>query len=262
MTVEVLRLSGVPDGEPDRVVSALLADFRAHPDLSRLLVVDDTVALIGHSAIFERLLTSHRLDHLVCVAVGPRAADSREFRFPGNIGGGQGSTVLWVSDPDGIDWRLAASAIARGHPGNSASGLDHLIELLMVDEVFDRVCDIARQVPGGVASPGIRLAGADDEAGSFAAALVLAIRRLTTADPGLPAGADEPFTALQGAPVGTARLAEQGELARYREEVTAAADSASRALTQLAGIGGLLSLSPPRVRAHVTEAGVRAGRAP
>jgi hypothetical protein len=259
MTVEVLRLSGLPDGEPDRAVSALLADFHAHPDLSRLLVVDNTVALIGHSVVFERLLTSHRLDHLVCVAVGPRAADSREFRFPGNIGGGQGSTVLWVSDPHGIDWRLAASAIARGHSGNSASGLDHLIELLMVDEVFDRVCDMARQVPGGVASPGIRLAGTDDEAGSFAAALVLAIRRLTATDPGLPAGADEPFTVLQGAPVGTARLTEQGELARYREEATAAADSASRALTRLAGIGGLLGLSPPSIRVHVTEAGSALG---
>jgi len=259
MTVEVLRLSGLRGGDADQVVGALLADQRSHPDLSRLLVIDDTAALIGHSEVFECLLTSRRLDHLLCVAVGPRAGDSREFRFPGNIGGAQGSAVLWVSDPHGIDWRLAASAVAVGHSGNSASGLDHLIALLSVDEVFDRVCEIARHLPGGVASPGIRLAGADDEAASFAAALVMVIRRLTTREPGLAAGADEPFKALLGAPAGTVNLAEHGELSRCREDVAASAGTAADAATRWAGVSGMLGSGPPEVRAHVIGTGSALG---
>ena len=255
MTVEILRLSGLRGAEAEQAASTLLADFRSHPDLSRLLVIDDTAALIGHSVVYERLLTSHRLDHLLCVAVGPRGGDSRELRFPGNIGGGQGSPVLWVSDPHGIDWRLAASAIAVGHSGNSASGLHHLIELLSVDDVFDRVCENVRYVPGGVASPGLRLAGADDEAASFAAALVMAIGRLTGPGSGLAPVDNEPFTALQGARPGIANLAEDGEIPRYRDHVIASAASASDALTQLAGIAGLLGLSQPGVRAPLMEVG-------
>jgi hypothetical protein len=258
MTVEILRLSGLRGSEAGQAAGTLLAD-RAHRDLSRLLVVDDTAALIDHSAVYERLLTSRRLDHLLCVAVGPRAANSRELRFPGNIGGAQESAVLWVSDPLGIDWRLAASAIAMGRGRNSANGLHHLIELLSVDEVFDRMCEIARQVPGGVASPGLRLAGADDEAASFAAALATAIRRLTGPGSG-PAPVDhEPFPLLQDARGSTASLAEDGELSRYRENVIASAASASDALMQLAGIGGLAGLSQPGVQAHVAETGSALG---
>jgi hypothetical protein len=259
MTVEVLRLSGLQDGDADQVAGALLDDQRAHPDLSRLVVIDDTAALIGHAAVYERLLTSRRLDHLLCVAVGPRAGHSKEFRFPGNISGAQGSALLWVSDPYGIDWRLAASAIAVGHSGNSASGLDHLVELLSVDEVFDRVCEIARHVPGGVASPGIRLAGAGDEAASFAAAFVMVIRRLTTREPGLVAGADEPFKALLGAQAGTVNLTEHGELSRCREDVAVSCAAATDAATRWAGVSGMLGFGPPDVRDHVIKTATALG---
>ncbi len=259
MTVEILHLSGLRGGDADQAVGALLADSRTHPDLSRLLVIDDTTALIGHSAVYERLLTSRRLDHLLCVAVGPRAGNSREFRFPGNIGGGQGSAVLWVSDPHGIDWRLAASAIAVGHSGTSAGGLEHLIQLLSVDEVFDRVCEIARHVPGGVASPGIRLAGADDEAASFAAALVLAIRRITARDAGLAVGADEPFKAMLGIAAGTTKLTEHGELSRCHENVVASVAAASEALSRMTGIGGMARAGQPGIREYVIEVGSALG---
>jgi len=259
MTVEVLRLTGLLGEDADATASALVADVRAHPDLTRLLVIDDTAALIGHSAVYERLLTSHRLDHLICVAVGPRAGDGREFRFPGNIGGGRGSAVLWVGDPHGIDWRLAASAIAVGHSGNLASGLHHLIELLSVDEVFDRVCEIARHVPGGVASPGLRLTGADDEAVSFAAALVMAIRRLIGPGSGLAPADSGPFSALQVTRPGTARLAEGGRLSQDHEDVNTGAASASRELALLAGFGGLLGLEQPSIRDHVIETGTALG---
>ena len=149
--------------------------------------------------------------------------------------------MLWGSDPHGIDWRPATSAIAVGHSGNSASGLRHLIDLLSVDEIFDRVCEVAKHLPGGVASPGLRLAGADDEAASFATALVMAIWRLTGPGSGPTPMDNEPFTALQDTQSGTASLAEDGELSRNRKDVIASAALAPDALTQLATIRGLLA---------------------
>ncbi len=256
MTVEILRLSGADDGD---AVGALLDDYRAHPDLSRLLVIDDTAALFDHLAVYERLLTSRRLDHLLCVAVGPRPADSGEFRFPANISGAQGSAVIWVGDRDGIDSRLAASAVAVGHTGNSESGLHHLVGLLSVDEVFDRVCEIARNVPGGVMSPGLRLTGTEDEGARFAAALVLAIQRLTAADPVSAARADEPFTVLLAAPAGPVGLAEHGELSRYRQHVIDSAALASDALPRYAGIDGLLSRDRSGVYGQVRETAAALG---
>jgi hypothetical protein len=255
MTVVVLRLTGLRGDGADGAVRALLADHGAYPDLSRLLVVDDTVALTGHSGVYERLLTSRRLDHLLCVAVGPRADHSRELRFPGNIGGGQGSVVLWVGDPNGVDWQLTGSTIAMGHSGNSASGLHHLVELLSVEEIFDRVCEVSARVPGGVASPGLRLAGADDETASFAAALIMAIRRAT--EPGLSqvAADSRPFTGMPGARPGTAGLAADGELTRCHENVNDSVLIASDAVRQLAGIAGLLGAGQPNIPADITDVG-------
>jgi len=257
MTVEILRLTGVSDG--DHAVGSLLKDVRGHPDLSRLLVIDDTAGLLPHLSAYERLLTSKRLDHLLCVAVGPRARDGGKFRFPANISGAQGSAVIWVSDQDGIDWRLSPAAIAVGHTGNSQSGLHNLVDLLSVDEVFDRVCELAGNVPGGVASPGLRLTGTEDEGVRFTAALMLAIQRLTSADPVPAAHADAPFAVLLAASPGTAGLAEGGEISRYREDVIASQASASEALARYASPGGLLGGEQPEVYGQVQRTGAALG---
>ena len=69
MTVQVLWLAGAGDA------AARVEDILADPyrdDLRRLLLVDDTGSLVEHSPLYERLLTSGRLDHLLCIAVGPR----------------------------------------------------------------------------------------------------------------------------------------------------------------------------------------------
>ena len=258
MTVKVLRLSGLLSGDAYQAADALLAD-RSAPDLTRLLVVDDTATLVNRSAVYERLLTSRRMDHLLCVAVGPRPEGSREFRYPGSISGGQGGMMLWVSNPHGIDWRPTSSAIAVGHSGSSASGLDHLIELLVVDEVFDRVCKMSSDIPGGAASPGIRLARMDDEATNFSAALVMAIRRLTGAGSGLAPTDNEPFTVPWATRTATPSLVEDGELARYRENVMVAAATTSETLTRLSGVGGLFGTGQSNVRDRVIELGSALG---
>ena len=171
---------------------------RARADLSRLLVLDDTALLVEHAPVYERLDTARRVEDLLCVAVGPRAGDGRTLRLPGNLGGTQGSAGA-VGERPGRH-RLAGGRGGGRHrapagpgqrPGPYSSSCSR-----------SRRCSTActrpssTKVPGRVASPGLRLAGADDEAATFAAALALAIRRLC--DPG--PGTDGPFAALLPAP--------------------------------------------------------------
>lgn len=252
MTVEILWLTGQADPDAADTVNALLADLHGHPDLRRLLVLDDTVRLAGRTLVYERLVTARRVEDLLCVALGPRADGDRQLRLPGNLAGTQGSGVLWVSDPHGIDWRMAASAIAMGHSGGAKSGLDYLVELLSVDEVFDRVRTVmTTQVPARVASPGLRLAGADDEAVAFAGALAAAIRRLTE-----PAqGAEKPFRELLPGSVGGAGLASDGDLARCHADVVESARAAGDALARLRGLRRLIPRNRAVVHDHVVEAG-------
>lgn len=252
MTVEILWLTGQPDADAADAVNALLADLHGHPDLRRLLVLDDTARLAGRTLVYERLVTARRVEDLLCVALGPRADGGRQLRLPGNLAGTQGSGVLWVSDPHGIDWRMAASAIAMGHSGGAKSGLDYLVELLSVDEVFDRVRAVmTTRVPARVASPGLRLAGADDEAAAFAGALAAAIRRLTE-----PAqGAEKPFRELLPGAIGGAGLASDGDLARCHADVVESARAAGDALARLRGLRRLIRRNRAAVHDHVVETG-------
>ena len=259
MTVEVLWLSGLDVVEATEAANRLLRDIEHHPNLGRTLVIDDTAALVDHAGIYKRLLTSVRLKRLLCVALGPLGPQGPEgrnpqIRIPANISSRLGSAVLWVSDPRGIDWRLSAAAIANGHAGSPASGLDYLVGVLSVDEVFDQVlATMVSDVRNGVASPGLRLAGADDEAASFAAALAVAIERLTGPGSGLAAGAEKPFVSLMPSSFGTVDLAEGGELAAYRDRIAAAAGAISGALAKPRG--GLLRKGVPDVRDRVIAIG-------
>lgn len=235
--VHVLRLSGL-DTEEARVAVSDLLDNRDVPDLSHLLVLDDTSLLLDHVDAFEDLLTAGRLRHLVCVAIGPSDDNRQTVVVPGNISSLQGSAVLWVSDPLGIDWPLSASAVAVIRPARGRSGLDHLIEALSAVEVYSRVRELVIDVPGGVASPGLRIAGSADEGTSFAAALATAIRRLTAAAG--QAGAQEPLILSEDARTGSARLAEHGKLSVLRDQCVDAADEAAATLGALSRSPGLL----------------------
>lgn len=251
MTVEVLRLSGLPAKEAEQAANTLLDTETGPYDLTRLLVLDDTALLVQHSPVYRGLVSAGRVEKMLCVAVGPRAGDGRSLHLRGNLGGNQGAGVLWASDPRGIDWRVGMAAVAKGRPPAKVSGLDLLLQLLSVDELFDRVRDrLETQVPGRVASPGLRVAGADDESATFALALAMAIRVLTDpggpggpaappGPPGPPGAADGPFPALLPAAAGGARLEGGAPLARYCDEVTDYAEAAAQALGRKA-LGGML----------------------
>ena len=245
MTVEILRLCGMQTAEAEQAANVLL-DLQAGPrDLRNLLVLDDTALLMHHAPVYRRLDKAGRVEELLCVAIGRRAENDRALFLPGNLGGTQGSPVLWVSNPAGIDWRMAAAAIAIGHPPGKATGLDCLVELLTVDDMFKHVYKIfVEKVPGRVANPGLRLAGQDDEMATFAAAVGVAVRALCA--PG--SGADGPFLELLPSPRDIPTLTVDGRLARYRDEV---ARSARRKLT---GFGSKLRRQAA-LQARFIEAG-------
>jgi hypothetical protein len=278
MTVVVLRLPGLPAEGARQAAGTLLDLSTGPPDLRRLLVLDDTALLDAHSPVYQRLITARRVDTLLCIAVGPRTpgVTGGKLMLPGNLGGTQGSPVLWVSDPDGVDWRAAASAIALGHAGGGgtpSSGLERVLDLLSVDAVFDAVHEaLCARVPGRVASPGLWLTGADDEAATFAAALAIAITKITASDPpsrgaggaprGSPGGSsatgtggEGPFPALAPAASGGASLAPGGPLARYRDEAAESVAAARAALGKLTGIGGAFRRGDGGASEHLIEAG-------
>lgn len=232
MTVHRLSLSGLTDDEADQAVQALFV----HPRLERVLVDDDVELLAKHEAAYQRLITSNRVHTLLCVAVGARAESDGRLWLPEYLGHVQGYGVLWIGDRAGIDWRPAAIPVANLHAGAS-DGLDQLVDLLDADEVFDRVHQAFDEgVQGRVASPGLRLAGTDNEAATFAAALGVAIGGLC----GAGSGPDGPFRTLLPAAAGGASLDDNGPVGRYRDEVMAAAAGASKALEEVTGLRGRL----------------------
>ena len=121
-TVVQLRLSGK---SPDEAIRAAreVVDDRSVPDLSHLLVVNDTAALWWHAEAFGHLLASGRVPYLVCLAVGPPAQRGRIW-IPGNIGPGQGSAILWVGDQSGVEWPVAASAVPQVRPESGPNGVE------------------------------------------------------------------------------------------------------------------------------------------
>jgi hypothetical protein len=256
MTVQILRLTGLEPAEAEQAADQLVDLDTGPPDLSNLLVLDDTGLLVQHGPVYGTLDTSRRVENMLCVAVGPRPGNDAVLRLPGNLGGSQGSPVLWVSYPSGIDWRAAAGAVAKGHPPGRGSGLDLLVELLSVDDMFSLVRSaLYEKVPGRVANPGLHLAGADDEAATFAAALAVAIGRLCEAGP----GAGGPFPALLPSRAEGATLAEGTPLARYRDEVRESVAAASHVLRNRGGLGGMFHQGDDKVRAHLVEAGAALG---
>lgn len=253
MTVEILMLSGLPEAGAMQAADALLDLDTGKDRLERLLVLDDTALLDEHAPVYQHIDTASRVERLLCVTTGPRTGDGRKLELPGNLGGVQGWPVLWVSRPGGINWRVAKAAVANRHPGSTPVTLDQhpLVRLLAADEIFERVYEtFLTAVPDRVASPGLWLAGADDEAATFGGALAVAIRRVCGPAP----DSEEAFGELLPAAAGGASLSETGPLARYLGRVAEMDREAARAVERSGGLGGMIRRESG-VRGYVVKAG-------
>ncbi len=256
MTVEVLRLSDLEADDALKAAEKLLDHKAGGPlRLRRLLLLDDADRLVEHEQVYRRLETGRRVADTLCVAAGPFGAADAMPALPEGLGGNQGTGVIWVGDEVGVDWRLAAPT-ADGRADTRVSGLGYLVDLLSDDDLFSCVHRAFREaIPGKVASPGLWLAGADAEDATFAAALALAIGRLTQSGQRM-AG---PFAGLLPAAAGGAALAPGGRLARDRNEVAEWSTAAAKALEKGAGLGRLFGRGDGGARDHAIEAGVVLG---
>jgi hypothetical protein len=254
MTVETLLLCGLAAAEAEQAADAMLDLDTGTGRLERLLVIDDTTRLDEHMPVYQHLVTAKRVEKLMSVAMGPRPGAGLTLELPGNLGGTQDWPVLWVSRPAGISWRVAKAAVANRYPGTVPAALDQhpLIRLLSADEMFDRVHRVfLAEVPARVASPGLWLAGADDESAAFAGALALAIRRICDSGPGNSA----PFAELLPARAGGAELSETGPLARYLAQLSEMDRAVSGALARAGGLGGLFRRGDSDIQRYVVKAG-------
>jgi hypothetical protein len=254
--VERLELAGLTAPEAHLAATTLLDSVyelnSRPPDLRRLLVLDETARLQEHSGTYQLILASHLVEELICVAQGPRGG--KRLSLPWNLGGTQGSPVLWVSDPVGIDWRPDGTTAVLTHATGGGSGLDRIVEVLSVNEVFDAACRAFQGVPYRVASPGLRLTGADDEAAVFAGALAAAIGRLCEAGPAAGAA----YAALMPAAAGAA-LDDDGPLARYSGTVRRLVAEANLELAKAAGLRSVFRRRDSRARANAVRIGQSLG---
>ena len=255
MTVQVLSLCGLTGDGAGLAAEAMLDIDSGGPDsIDRLLVLDDTSLLAAHEPAYMYIENANRVpaESMLCVLVGPRNADGgRKLVLPGNLGGTR-TPVLWVSRPAGIEWKVERSAVANRHPGTPSASLDQhpLIRLLKVDEMFDRVRQAIPKVPGGVASPGLWLAGAEDEAATFAGALAVAIQVACKAE----AVTVAPFAELTPARAGGASLSETGPVARYLDRIAELDKEATHAIPGR-GLSGMVRRGGNDVQRYVAREG-------
>ncbi|MCM1974660.1 hypothetical protein [Streptomyces sp. G1] len=130
-------------------------------DVSRVLVIDSVDTLPAHHAAYERLCSNPLVGNLLCLAVGELPGpDERVLSVPAQLRPPVAAT-LWIGDVRGIGWRPgqagSLSLTDTDIAADDLAGLEPLIELLRVAEVFDEAMATLSDLPGAVASPALRL---------------------------------------------------------------------------------------------------------
>ncbi|WP_018682953.1 MFS transporter [Actinokineospora enzanensis] len=120
----------------------------------RVVVVDNTATLLANHERYQRLVSLGHVGAVVCVAVGPLAADGGT-RLEQSAALGQDAVTVWVGDEWGSRW---AGGSDRPRPvTDGPPGLDDLLAALRAAEVFDAVCAAVREVPHQTVSPGVEV---------------------------------------------------------------------------------------------------------
>ncbi|WNM31551.1 hypothetical protein RKE30_14600 [Streptomyces sp. Li-HN-5-11] len=130
-------------------------------DVSRVLVIDTVASLVRHHVAYERLCSNSLVATLLCLAVGPLPGpEERVFSLPSQLRPPMAAT-LWIGDVRGIGWRpgqaRSLSLTDTDIPADDITGLEPLIDLLRVVEVFDETVAALGELPSAVASPALRL---------------------------------------------------------------------------------------------------------
>ncbi|GAA1440143.1 hypothetical protein [Nocardiopsis tropica] len=265
-----VRLFDLRGSSPAEALGAVLGELGEGTPLTgadRVVLLDGTRSLSGHTAAYEAVFTSGRVRSAVCVAVGPPTEDAgrRFLDRPGQLGPGRGVATLWVGDTTGVDWGIRPPGPPRpraGVPAGSGAGLEHLLAALGQVEVFDRVVELSGQLPEAAASPGLCWSEPDRGGGAADSALAAALRRYAS---GGGASGGGPGTVPAAAPSRGNLLADlvagargprpvdvrggTGELGARERHARDAVAAAEEALASLSAPGGAFArTTPERVR--------------
>ncbi|GAA4531295.1 hypothetical protein [Nonomuraea ferruginea] len=238
-------------GEEAVARAGALLSGEEQPDLRLLLLVDDARALKAHQRAYETLTSSGYTDELLCVAVGPIDGNPPRLEVPGNLA--QGAGIIWVPDPCGIDWELAAAAPAtrRKRSHGPETELLRLLDVLSQPEVFHGTLSRVRRTPDLIANPGLRLAGPSGDAGDLQPAMASAAARILAPGrgraPELPGGEEHG----QSRPI---RLRSGGPLAVAADEARTAVAEATAVAGELID-GASLFTGAPGAEAVAADAG-------
>jgi hypothetical protein len=264
VTEKVVRCDLRPCDEADKAiqeVARVLAD-QSKPDLRMLLVLDTPQTLSKHALAYEELWRSRRVEKLLGVAVGPLILPGG-LELPGSIGPDGDSGVIWVGDEGGVDWRLAASAIANAHPNdNEATGLDLLLDILSVPQVFTKALGLISEIPERVANPGLDVFEVSASQTMFLGALNRSIKKMLAPDTvdmrNRLAAADESAWAVENV---RSTIVPTGRLASARDRCLAEAEALTETTDALGTSGALYGAGRlgARARALAASAGTELG---
>lgn len=143
-------------------------------DVSRLLVVDNASELPYRQQEYMNLCSAAGLTpQVICLALGSPAAGGGEgpdgtftethvLHMPEQLSPSSASAAtLWVGDVRGIGWRPGqhepVTLTSSDMEPDDLRGLQPLIELLQVPEVFDQTFQLLRDMPEATANPALRL---------------------------------------------------------------------------------------------------------
>jgi hypothetical protein len=157
-----------------------LRDGGPLPQVADLVVViDDSADLPRHGAEFEQLDRDAR--HLLCVAVGEQdgldRGDGVLLAVPEVLRHVK-CPILWVADEQGVLWSPSVDNPIPLQLGTS-SGLDELVDVLRLPEVFLAVRRALEDVPDHTASPGTVVVSGGVDPDTLRQARSMAVQRLT-----------------------------------------------------------------------------------
>lgn len=130
---------------------------------ARVLVIDDVATLTDHESMFDKLESSELVHGIVCVAAGaPAGRGAATVLRSSAVLDSDRVATLWVGDPEGVGWELGRTGVLPPQtvPAPVGPAFRTLLDVLRIPEVFDRVVQLAADLPGHAASPGLLLVAA------------------------------------------------------------------------------------------------------
>ncbi|MFD5095096.1 hypothetical protein ACFWMR_31150 [Amycolatopsis thailandensis] len=247
----VLVLDLVTDPQ---VCAAWLRMTRDNPGGSamRVVIIDEAGSLGGNFANFQHLYALHSV---ICVVVGSgdETPPGRVLRLPNQLAQ-ERAAVLWVGDRQGVWWSPDQGRAHHDAERLDGSGLDELVDVLSVADVFDEVVKRAHNIPDATASPGVERVSGSLEPAEVTSAVWQVVSQLTG-----PSGAPvEPTLRMsrEAGPVQTgSSIVADSEFDHARRAVADAGGRAEAAVRRFEGPAGLFGRAAAQGRDRITAFG-------